>query len=173
VHKIVPEDVNSNLVTTLFNEGKAAMVLNGPWFRGEIKDTLNWGVAPMPKVVSTGLAMRPYMGSEAVLMSKKSTKKEAAFEVMKYLTGEESGRIRMKVGGQPVAVKSVWSDADVDPVLAAFKDQLPESVIMPNGANMKAVWSPTDQAIYKIVKTGEPAEDVIKTTEERIAASLK
>jgi len=172
-HAVVPEDVNSNLVTTLFNEGKAAMVLNGPWFRGEIKDTLNWGVAPMPTVVSTGIAMRPYVGSEAVLMSKKSTKKEAAFEVMKYLTGTESGMIRMKVGGQPVAVKAAWDGADVDPALVAFKDQLPESVIMPNGPNMKAVWSPTDQAIYKIVKSGEPAADVIKTTEERIAASLK
>ena len=33
--KIVPQEATSALVTQLFNEGRSAMVINGPWFMGE------------------------------------------------------------------------------------------------------------------------------------------
>jgi maltose-binding protein MalE len=164
VHKVVPEDVDSNLVTNLFNEGRAAMVINGPWFRGEISDKVRWGVAPMPTVTSTGKKAAPYLGSEAVLMSSRSTHKEEAFEVMKYLAGPEAAKIRMEVGGQPVAHKASWEGV-TDEALKVFQAQLGDAVVMPNTPKMRLVWSPMDQAIYRIVKNGqEPAAALQEAT---------
>jgi maltose-binding protein MalE len=167
-HKIVPEDVDSNQVTNLFNEGRAAMVINGPWFRGEISDKVKWGVALMPTVTATGKRAAPYLGSEGVLMSSKSAHKEEAFEVMKFLTGPESAKIRMEVGGQPVAHKATWDGPQVDETLKVFRAQLDEAVVMPNSPKMRLVWSPTDQAIYKIVKGGEEPGATLKTAVEAI-----
>jgi maltose-binding protein MalE len=153
-HGVVPADVNSNLVTSLFNTGRAALVISGPWFRGEIAPGVKWGVAVMPTVTSTGRKMAPYVASEAVMMSAKSEQKEEAFQVMRYLTTGKAARTRMEVGGQPVAHKASWDAAPED--LEVFRAQLSDSVIMPNAPMMRRVWSPLDSAIYKIVKNGEP-----------------
>jgi maltose-binding protein MalE len=168
-HKVVPEDVDSNLVTNLFNEGRAAMVINGPWFRGEIGDKVKWGVAPMPTISSTGKKAAPFLGSEAVLMSSKSQHKEEAFEVMKYLAGAESAKVRMEVGGQPVALKASWEGQGGDEVLKVFRQQLEDAVVMPNTPKMRVVWSPADQAIYKIVKGGEAPAEALKSASDSIA----
>ncbi|MEM7678288.1 MAG: extracellular solute-binding protein, partial [Myxococcota bacterium] len=46
---IMPEEVGSTLVTTLFNKGRAAFVINGPWFMGEISG-VDYGVATLPMI---------------------------------------------------------------------------------------------------------------------------
>jgi len=172
-HQVVPADVNSNLVTTLFNSGKAAMVINGPWFRGEISDGVRWGVAPLPVVKSTGMALAPYLGSEAVLLSKRSPHKAQAYEVMQYLAGDESAKIRMTVGGQSVAYKAAWEEVEVAEDMRVFRKQLDHVVVMPNSARMNAVWGPTNQAIHKVVKDGEAPRKVVAEANARIEASLE
>lgn len=160
-HKVVPEDVNSNLVTSLFNAGRTPLVINGPWFRGEIASGVEWGVVTMPTVTSTGKKMAPFLGSEAVLMSAKSAHKEETFQVMRYLTTGDAAKMRMEVGGQPVAHKPTWDVARTDDSLKVFRDQLSASVVMPNTPQMRLVWSPTDSAIYKIVKNGDSADEAL------------
>lgn len=172
-HQVVPADVNSNLVTTLFNTGKAAMVINGPWFRGEISSDVHWAVAPLPVVKSTGQALAPYLGSEAVLLSKRSKHKPQAYQVMEYLAGDESARIRMTVGGQSVAYKAAWEEVEVPEDMRVFRQQLEHVVVMPNSARMNAVWGPTNQAIHKVVKDGEPARKTVAEAHARIEASLE
>ncbi len=160
-HKVVPEDVNSNLITSLFNTGRTALVINGPWFRGEIAPEVEWGVVTMPTVNATGKKMAPFLGSEAVLMSAKSEHKEETFQVMRYLATGDAAKVRMEVGGQPVAHKATWDVAKKDPVLQVFRAQLADSVVMPNTPKMRLVWSPTDSAIYKIVKNGDDADEAL------------
>lgn len=172
-HKVIPADVDANLVTTLFNSGKAAMAINGPWFRGEIKDGVDWGVAVLPTIRSTGLGAAPFVGSEAILLSKHSPRKDAAFEAMTWLTGERSSLVRMEVAGQPAAHKAAWSALPADDPMQVFKAQLEASVIMPGGPVMRAVWSPTDQAIFKVVKDGADPAPLLKTTEARIRKAVK
>ena len=41
-----------------FNENRAALVVNGPWFLGEIAEGVPFGVAPLPIVSATGSAPR-------------------------------------------------------------------------------------------------------------------
>ena len=161
LHKVVPEDVNSNLVTSLFNSGRTALVINGPWFRGEIGTDVDWGVTTMPTVSSTGKKMAPFLGSEAVLMSAKSEHKEETFQVMRHLTTGDAAKIRMESGGQPVAHRATWDTAQTDDALKVFRAQLADCVVMPNTPQMRLVWSPTDSAIYKIVKNGDDADEAL------------
>lgn len=171
-HKIVPEEVTSTLQTSLFNEGKVAMVMNGPWFTGEIKAGLNYGVATLPVISSTNQPARPFMGSEAILLSAKSTHKEAAFEVMSWLTDVEASKIRMTVGKQTVATIKAYEGV-TDPAVKVFQAQLINSVPMPNTPQMLMVWSPAATALNKVVSGNANPAESLKQAQSQIETAIK
>jgi arabinogalactan oligomer/maltooligosaccharide transport system substrate-binding protein len=45
---IMPTEPSEALIASMFNEGKVAMVINGPWFVGDIDKKINVGFAPLP-----------------------------------------------------------------------------------------------------------------------------
>lgn len=171
-HKVVPEEITSTLQTSLFNEGKVAMVINGPWFTGEIKPGLNYAVATLPTISATNQPARPFMGSEAIMMSAKSSKKEAAFEVMTYLTDTEASKIRMQVGKQTVATVKAYEGV-TDPSVKVFQAQLINSVAMPNTPQMLMVWSPAATALNKVVSGGASPAESLKTAQSQIEQAIK
>ncbi|MBX2993088.1 MAG: extracellular solute-binding protein, partial [Bacteroidetes bacterium] len=59
-HKIIPGEADYNIADALFKDGKSAMIVNGDWsWAGYKKAGINIGVAPLPKIVSTGLWCAP------------------------------------------------------------------------------------------------------------------
>jgi len=171
-HGIVPEELSSVLVTSLFNEGKAAMAINGPWFRGELKSGLNYGVAMLPTISQINKPARPFMGSEALLMSTRSKNKEAAFEVMTWLTDIESARIRLTVGKQTVANAAAYQGVS-DPMLQVFRAQLDQTVPMPNTPQMLMVWQPATTALNKVVNGGGDPAAALKQAQTEIEQAFK
>jgi arabinogalactan oligomer/maltooligosaccharide transport system substrate-binding protein len=168
-HALLPAEPTSQLVSSLFNQGKAAMVLNGPWFRGEIDAKIDYGVIPMPKVNETGRPAAPFLTSEAVLLNRQGKQKRLAFEVMKYLTSKEAAMIRMTVGKQPVANPACYDtpEAKRDPVLMAFRKQLDTAIPMDNTPQMRMVWSPILNALGKVFrKQGTPQEALREASKE-------
>lgn len=173
---IMPEEVSSTLVTTLFNQGKAAMVINGPWFIGELEKGVDYGVAVLPKInEAAGKPAKPFLSAEGVIMSAKATDKKAAFEVMKHLTSVEAGRIMAKAGRQTVARKAVYDDAEIakDPVLSVFRAQLQESVPTPNTPAMRMVWSPATTAMNKIINGKADPAETMKAAQAEVQKLVK
>jgi len=169
--KIVPPEVSNVLVTTLFNEGKAAMVISGPWFRGEIKN-VPYEVELLPIISPINKQAIPFMSSEGVMMSAKSANKDAAYKVMQYLISEEAMYIMAKEGKQPVANKAVYARKDIaaDKYLPKFKEQIKFSKPMPSIPQMTAVWSPASTAINAAVNGGSPKEELNKAQDKVIEA---
>jgi len=153
-HKVLPAEPTSHLISSLFNQGKAAIVLNGPWFRGEISPKIQYGVAPLPKVSATGKTASPFLTSEAILLSRKSKNKRAAFTLMKFLTSKTSAMLRMKIGKQTVANHVVYKSAEAkkDPVLMAFHAQMQKAIPMSNSPKMRMVWTPMLHAMGKVFR---------------------
>jgi arabinogalactan oligomer / maltooligosaccharide transport system substrate-binding protein len=152
-HGIVPQEITNVLVTTLFNQGKAGLVISGPWFRGEIEPGLDYGVAPLPVISSVQRPARPFMTSEGIVLSAKSANKEAAFEFMRHVASHEAALVLALEGQQTSALKSVWDDPRVqaDPMLPVFRQQLESAEPMPNGPEMLAVWTPATTAMSKVI----------------------
>lgn len=168
-HSIIPENVYSQAVTRLFNDGRAAMVINGPWFRGEIDDSVSWDVATLPIVSETGMPAAPFLTTEAIMISARSSHVERAFEASWWLaTDPEATRIRLEVGHQPVALRSAFEDNDVDPVMAVFHEQMLNSVPTPNTPLMRRVWSHVDTALFKAIENGDDVLEVLSVAQERI-----
>lgn len=82
---VVPGDGDGE---ALFNAGKVGMYFNGRWFTPGVRtnSTFTWDVAEMPegKTKSTWLFWGPY------LVNAKTTNPQAAWEVLKILTGAEA-----------------------------------------------------------------------------------
>ncbi|MEL6340785.1 MAG: extracellular solute-binding protein, partial [Myxococcota bacterium] len=166
--KIMPEEVTSSLVTTLFSKGQAAMAINGPWFIGEIGRGVDYRVAPLPNISGKGPA-RPFLTAEGVIMSARSDHKKEAFEAMAFLTGNEAAKIMATVGRQTTARKDAYAHASIgkDPLFVAFRKQLENSAPMPNTPAMRMVWSPVTTAMNKIINgKAEPAAAMAKAQTE-------
>ena len=57
----MPKDGEWNTVTTLFNEGKAASTLNGPWIIPSAREKgIDLGFAPPPMISNVGKPIKPY-----------------------------------------------------------------------------------------------------------------
>jgi arabinogalactan oligomer/maltooligosaccharide transport system substrate-binding protein len=156
---IVPAEPSSALITSLFNEGKAAMVFSGPWFLGEIAPGIDYAVASLPTLVEAGgKPMRPWMTVEGVYVAAPSQQKDAAFDFVRYVTDEDAARILALEGRQSPANAKVYADPKVasDPILAAFRKQVEVAVPMPNVPEMTMVWSPATTAMNKIVRGTSP-----------------
>jgi arabinogalactan oligomer/maltooligosaccharide transport system substrate-binding protein len=171
VHGITPMSVNTGMVSGYFNEGRAAMVINGPWMRGELAG-VDYGVAPLPSV--EGKAAKPFLGVEAVYLNKQSPRKEAAMEVARYLTSDASAAIRYEVGKQPVANRSTWEKppGGGDPVMDAFREQAKVAVVMPSSPAMQAIWTPYNGALLSVIAGDTKPSDAIAEAQRDAVRSL-
>ncbi len=148
-----PADPNGALVTQLFNEGRAAMVVNGPWFLGELDPAIPFAVSPLPVVSATGNAAAPYLTVEALFLARENP--DAALFAA-WFAGAEGGRLRQDVGRQIVARTDLparlLADGSADPVAAAFAAQAAAGVPMPTHPDMAKTWEPLARAMRRLAR---------------------
>lgn len=183
-HKILPQGAVSGFaLTAMFKDNKVPFVFQGPWFIGELtpepgQKPVEWGVALLPEV-EPGKPMKPFLGSEALLLSAKAPQAKSAMRVIDFLTSDEAALTRIQVGKQMVAnVKTYeqpkWSD---DPVVKVFRGQAEMSLPMPSSAEMSAVWNPYNAALQKGIygegKSAEVLGEAQKRAEEDIGKMAK
>jgi arabinogalactan oligomer/maltooligosaccharide transport system substrate-binding protein len=175
----LPAEPSSALITALFNGGKAAMVFSGPWFLGEIQG-IDYGLAPLPTISEAGnKPIRPWITVEGVYVAAPSKNKDAAFQLVKYLTDVPAAKVLALQGRQTPANKGVYADPQVaaDPILKAFRQQVDVAVPMPNLPEMSMVWTPATTAMNVIVKKAATPKAALdqaqKEVLERISTLLK
>ncbi|WP_221563737.1 extracellular solute-binding protein [Alkalihalobacillus sp. TS-13] len=161
----------------LFNEGKVASVMNGPWaFQGMQDAGIEIGVAPLPKLPN-GEYPQTFIGVKGWHVSAYSENKEWATKLVEWVTNEENAKIRYEKTQEIPPVKSLIED----PVIAdnegasAVAVQSQRGVPMPNIPEMGQVWEPMANALQLIV-TGKQdpqsaLEDATKNIKQQIEAS--
>jgi arabinogalactan oligomer/maltooligosaccharide transport system substrate-binding protein len=172
---ILPADPSSTLIASLFNEGKAPIVVSGPWFLGEVQDKVKYAIAPLPLVSEAGnKPMKPWLTVEGVYVSAGSKHKEQAYTFAEYLVSPEAAVVLALEGGQLPTNKAVYSDPRVakNATLQGFRKQLDTAVPMPNYAEMTLMWSPVTTAMNKIVKGSATPEAALKEAQETVKANI-
>lgn len=166
---VAPSEPESPMVATLFNEGKAATVISGPWFVTDIAKNTPWQVVTLPIVSETGKPAAPFLGVESILMSSQAHDKTAAFAVMSALTNDAAAITRAKVARQVVANPAAYADAAVarDPALHVFLAQLEQTVPTPKVPAMRTVWTPYENALGEVLAgRSTPSAALEKVVEE-------
>ena len=175
---VLPEEPNSTLVTNLFNQGRAAMVISGPWMLGEIAEGIDYGVAPLPRVSGSERSLAPWVAVEGLFISPWSQGKAAAYQLMEFLTARDAA-VRMAVtGGQLPANMAAFDDPQIagNPVAMAYRRQLDTAVPIPNLPEMTLLWKSLENVLKKVVKgAAQPAPEMqrLQARLQRDAAALQ
>ena len=174
--KFLPAEPSTALVTALFNDGKAAIVFNGPWFLGEIAKGIDYGLAILPTVDEAGgKPMRPWMTVEGVYIAAGSKNKDAAYDFVKYVTDVPAAKIMAVEGRQTPANTQVYSDPQVgnDPILKVFRQQVEAAVPMPNLAEMSMMWTPASSAMAAIVQKSATVKAALDQAQKEVVEAVK
>ena len=149
---------STTLITSLFNEGKLAMVIAGPSFVERISPSIPFALAPLPPVEEAdGRPMRPWITVQGVHIAATSRHKDVAARLVRYLTDLPAARTLAMEGKLLPAHEAAWRDpqVSVDPglqVLQGFRRQLDTAVPMPNVPGMSRVWGPLARALESVVE---------------------
>lgn len=112
--------------------GTAAMYLNGSWLPNEVRDiaTFEWGCFSYPAVDGgkDGVEAANY-GAQVLAINKNSTKADAAFQLIEYITkGENDANLaEMSVGIPADSTNAVWPELmkNVKPVMDSLTTRYP------------------------------------------------
>lgn len=136
-----PSDVGANSGSEMFGQGKVAMVIEGSWAIPYLKDTfpkLEFATTQVPKVNRKKVTMAYTV---AYVMNKKTKHKDAAWQVMSYLTGKEGMTAWAKEGLVLPSRKSVLEElgyAD-NPLYAPFVAGADYATIWQAGENLPTI----------------------------------
>ena len=172
--RVIPDEPSANLVTSLFDSGNAALVISGPWLAGELHN-VDYGVASLPIVSSTGKPMRPLLTVEGAMVSKFANAPEGARALAKFLASRDAAVERAVIGRQVVATLSAYSDPRVggDALLSAFAKQAQLGLPMDNTPAMGAVWEPERRALVSVLASGLSAHDALEQAQRRLLATTR
>ena len=167
-------DGDYNTVTTLFNEGKAAAIIGGPWLTSGIEDAgINYSIVSLSDIkLPNGNGMAPYSGIQGagVLKIALAEKKDAVAKVLTAMASPEVGiDLAHKSGCAPANSKS-YEDEQVasNPMIAAIQKTASTAQPMPNIPEMNAMWSPAESLLTAVNKNGA---DVATAAAEAQAAA--
>ena len=172
----MPLDGEWNTVTTLFLEGKAASIVNGPWFVASARDAgINLGVAPLPIVNETGKALTPYSGVQGMMVSSTCKDKEAAKKVLELLCKKDLGEALALKNGAAPAHKEAYDNADIqkDEIIMTLKECAQQAVPMPNIPQMDVMWSCTENALAVIYKNGADTSEALNAAQEEALKQIE
>ncbi|MFC0216041.1 maltose ABC transporter substrate-binding protein [Paenibacillus chartarius] len=144
-------DTTYNVKTQLFQEGKLAYNIDGPWSSGSFKGKVNFGVMPLPQLPG-GKRSVSFSGVRAYYVNSYTKYPNAAKLFAKFLTDKENALNNFKTTGTIPANKEAGEDPIIqyDPIVSGFLEQFKESQPMPSIPEMANVWAPMEGAIGAI-----------------------
>ena len=155
----LPHRVDGARISKLFNDGDAAMVINGPWFMAQLGKDLDYGVAPLPFINETGRWAAPFVTAEGLFLSTEAKNRAKTLTLMHFIA-REGAVIRAGMGKQMVAYvpayddPSLQGDAEAQARRAVFLAQLDHAVPTSNRPEMSALWQPMYQSLQKALYGG-------------------
>ena len=167
-------DTTYQIMDGLFTEGKAAMIINGPWAVQNYKDAgLNFGVAVLPKLPG-GKHSASFSGIRTMHVSAYTQYPKASKLFAQFLISDEMLLKRFEMTSQiPPVIKLMEEDIiKNDPIVSAFLEQAQYAVPMPSIPQMGVVWEPYGASLSAMwngdLSVKEALDNAVQTIEEAI-----
>ncbi|MBS3767306.1 MAG: extracellular solute-binding protein [Candidatus Cloacimonetes bacterium] len=164
-YKIIPQECDYNIADNSFNQGNAAMIINGDWSWTKYIESpqVEFGLTRIPKVEETGLWCSPFVSAKgySINSSVKGKVLEATKKVLRFLTSEEAQRRFTKEVKSTPSLKSLADDPVVknDPVLKMSARQIEVGRLMPITPEMRAVWDAMRPALQSYIAGSMSAKE--------------
>lgn len=161
-------DGDYNTVTALFNEGKAAAIIGGPWLIAGIKEAeINLGIKSLSDfTLPNGNALSPYSGIQAIGVMKYAAenKKDAIAKVLKEIANPQIGiELALNSGCAPANQLSYdYSEVAKDEMIVAMRRTADTAKPMPNVPQMSVMWGPAESLLAAVNKSGQDVNEAAK-----------
>lgn len=172
-------DGDYNTVTTLFNEGKAAAIIGGPWLISGIKEAgINLGIKSLADItLPNGNSLQPYSGIQClgVLKYAAESKGAAITRVLEVLAEPEVGITLAKGFNCAPANVKAYDDAEVasNEMILAMKATAEVAKPMPNIPQMNVMWGPTESLLAAVNKSGEDVYEIAEKYQEEALSAIE
>lgn len=162
--ELMPGESEYATVNTLFSEGKAHATIAGPWLVPTVRQAgMDLGIAPMPVVEETGMALAPYSGVQGIQVLKNAgeTKKEAVEKVLRQLMDPRLQVDLAKASGCAPASEACYDMEEItsDDVVMAMKQTAENAVPMPNRPEMDVMWTVAGNLLADINMSGRDVKE--------------
>lgn len=154
-------DGDYNTITTLFNEGKAAAIIGGPWLVSGIRDAgVDLGIKSLAEfALPNGDPLVPYSGVQGIGVMKHAaeSKKDALEKVYTALADPAVGVALAEKSNCAPANQTAYKEEAVagNEMIAAMKSTAEVAVPMPNIPEMSVMWGPAESLLAAVNKSGE------------------
>ncbi len=159
----------------LFNEGKVASVMNGPWsFQGYKDAGIDIGVTAMPKLPN-GEPMKTFMGVKGWHVSGYSKNKEWAQKFVEFITEDENAKYRFEQTQEVPTNEGLINDSAIaeNEGAKAVAEQSKYAVPMPNIPEMGEVWDPMAKSLQTVVTGKQEPKAAMDAAVKQIEDNIK
>lgn len=159
----------------LFNEGKVASVMNGPWsFQGYKDAGIDIGVTAMPKLPN-GEPMKTFMGVKGWHVSGYSKNKEWAQKFVEFITDDENAKYRFEQTQEVPTNEGLINDPAIaeNEGAKAVAEQSKYAVPMPNIPEMGEVWDPMAKSLQTVVTGKQEPKAALDAAVKQIEDNIK
>ncbi|OMD56918.1 maltose ABC transporter substrate-binding protein [Paenibacillus odorifer] len=152
--KILPlnaGDITYDVKTQLFQEGKLAMNIDGPWSIAAFKENVNLGVAPLPKGPD-GQDSLSFSGVKSYYVNS-YTEYPVAGRLFAHFASNKENQLKNfeMTGAIPASIEAGEApEIKDDPIIGGFFEQFQNSVPMPSVSEIKSVWEPLKAAFVSL-----------------------
>lgn len=179
---LLPQGVDYEIMDSMFVEGNAAMIINGPWAaQGYLDAGIDFGVLPLTELeLADGKFAKPFVGVQGLMINSRSGNKAFAMEfILNYLATAE-GIYNFYVNDPRLPSREDVSqiiEQQGGPVPADIVDAFIRSAAggepMPNIPEMQLVWEPVADAL-RLFTTGEQTpEEAMNDVYNRIMENIQ
>lgn len=161
---VIPRECDYPLADTIFMEGRAAFIINGPWsWEGYRARGIDIQLGPIPKVAQTGLWPTPMTSAKCYSVNAyiDPATRDCTADLLSWLTSYEvQAELARKMSVLPSDLEArKLPEFESDPVMIASRDQIDKGRLMPIIPEMNAIWASMRPG-YQNVMNGEmtPAE---------------
>jgi maltose-binding protein MalE len=159
---IMPRESDYQVAETLFKEGKAAMIVNGPWsWSGYRKAGIDVGISPL-WTLPNGQPARPMTASKGYSINANCSEADLplVIELITYLTSPEAQlRDATSLGILP-SHRQAWNDPAVqsDPLLRMSQQGIERGRRMPVVPELRVIWDVMRPGMQKVVNGSSTPE---------------
>jgi arabinogalactan oligomer/maltooligosaccharide transport system permease protein len=154
-YRIIPKECDYNTADALFKEGKAGMIINGPWSISSYKKAgVDFGITRIPKVTSTGLWPSPMVSPKgySINVSEPGWKLPLVLKLLRFLLSPEIElEFTEKLDTLPTQVKAAMNPiVQQNKIVRDSEYQMEVGRPMPIVPELRAVWDamrPSYQAV--------------------------
>ncbi len=158
-HRTIPPSTDYETANTLFREGGAAMIINGPWsWAGYGEAGVDYALAPLPRDAATGRFAQPMAAAKAYSVNPAvpEWKLPTVLGVLRLLT-DDAMQTTMARELAAIPVRTAVRNGpvmDENPILRQSLAQIAHSRPMPTAPQMRQIWDAM-RGPYQLVMNGE------------------